>query len=140
MIESTFGKHQYKGIELKEPYVVKQEKGTNFVLHDEKDESTSLVPFVHLENSGDESESHNDFSEKMLITYERGNRNCFCDKLHDEDLSLAGIAFDKHLHEVASAIEPSSYDLPAFEVPPGVLFFFFYLRLVALSEKLPIHF
>ncbi|KAI3469832.1 hypothetical protein Pfo_026495 [Paulownia fortunei] len=84
--------------------VVEQAKKPKLISDDGSDESKFLVPLVHLESSGDESDSCQDFSEKRMKTYKRGNRTLFCKEtcnLHDDDLALAEKVFDKCLCEAA---------------------------------------
>ncbi|KAI3469829.1 hypothetical protein Pfo_026492 [Paulownia fortunei] len=90
--------------------VVEQAKKPKLISDDGIDESKFVVPLVHLESSGDESDSCHDFSEKRMITYERGNRTLFCKEtynlLHDDDLALEEKVFDKHLCEASIESEP----------------------------------
>ncbi|KAI3473034.1 hypothetical protein Pfo_031158 [Paulownia fortunei] len=123
MGESTNERHQDMDIELMAPRVskychdkgktssfplsltvVEQTKKPKLISDDGSDESKFLVPLVHLESSGDESDSCHDFSKKRMKTYERGNCILFCKEtcnLHDDDLALVEKVFDKHLCEAA---------------------------------------
>ncbi|KAL0414229.1 UNVERIFIED_CONTAM: Histone-lysine N-methyltransferase SUVR4 [Sesamum radiatum] len=135
--QSTYEKHQDKDVELKAPYmsnyghgkrktssspslvVQEQAKGPKLI-SDLGTDSNSLVPLAPLGNSGDESDSCCDFSEKRKITYDRENYTFLCKEtgnLRDDDLAVEENVFDKHLFEASAESESLSYDLPGFEAP-----------------------
>ncbi|KAK6161219.1 hypothetical protein DH2020_004600 [Rehmannia glutinosa] len=121
LAEFTSDKYQDKDIKLKAPHVATYCRGKwktnssplhlivadqaeeyNLISDNESDETKSPVPFVQMENCGDESDLHHDFS---------GTAN-----LYDDHLALEENVSGKHLHEVAHECEPLSYELPGFEV------------------------
>ncbi|KAK4425425.1 Histone-lysine N-methyltransferase SUVR4 [Sesamum alatum] len=139
---STYEKHQDKDVELKAPYMsnychgkgktsrspslVVEEPAKEIKLISDRgtDESNSLMPLGYLGNSGDESGSCCDFSEKRMITYERENYTVFGKEkgnLHDDDLAFEENVFDKHRCEASAESEPLSYDLPGLEGPLAVV-------------------
>ncbi|KAI3473040.1 hypothetical protein Pfo_031066 [Paulownia fortunei] len=143
MGESTNERHQDMDIELMAPCVskychgkgktscsplsltvVEQTKKPKLISDDGSDESKFLVPLVHLESSGDESDSCHDFSKKRMKTYERGNCTLFCKEtcnLHDDDLALVEKVFDRHLCEATLESELLSYDLQVLSTAPCLL-------------------
>ncbi|KAG8369807.1 hypothetical protein BUALT_Bualt14G0052200 [Buddleja alternifolia] len=134
MAESSYEKLQYKNIKLEGQNLSKQYhgKGKNsssplsptgneqtkefeLISDGESDDYNYPVPLACLENNGDEYDSVHAFSEKRIITYERGKHKVFSNErgdLHDDDLDL-----EANLPES----EPMSYDLVEFGVPLAVI-------------------